>query len=193
MNYLAHLYLSCNDEELMIGNYIADHIKNKEVQSYSTGIQKGIRLHRAIDSFTDSHPLVKQSSKRLHASQGKYAPVVVDILYDYLLATHWHRYHEDSLQDFSNGVYLVLQNNAHLFPAKLAIRTHSMIRHNWLYRYSLVEGLTFTLSKMDERARFPSQFHTAFHALQQNQSFFEEEFHAFFPELKNHVAEFCGC
>lgn len=193
MNYLAHLYLSCDDKDLLLGNYLADHIKNKEVSQYSEAIQKGIQLHRSIDSFTDNHLLVKQSSQRLHATQGKYAPVAVDILYDYLLATHWQRYSELSLQDFSNNTYGILKENIDVLPAKLATKTRSMIQHNWLVQYGKTEGLQFTLSKMDERTKFPSNFVNAFGVLQENIEEFSSEFNTFFPELKQHVSLFCGC
>ena len=82
MNYLAHLFLSCQDEDLVIGNFIADSIRNKEVATFSPAIQQGISLHRKIDAYTDSHPIVRLSTRRLHPHHHKYAPVVIDIFFD---------------------------------------------------------------------------------------------------------------
>jgi len=92
MNFLAHLYLSCDNEDLMIGNFIADFIRNKEVKDYSPEIQKGIFLHRQIDTYTDLHPMVKKGTHRLQKYHRKYSPVIVDVFYDYLLANNWERY-----------------------------------------------------------------------------------------------------
>ena len=97
MNFLAHIYLSGEDEGITIGNFIADGIKGKKYLSYPASIQKGILLHRGIDSFTDSHPTVRQSTARLHENYGHYSGVIVDILYDHFLAKNWEEYHEQDL------------------------------------------------------------------------------------------------
>ena len=56
MNYLAHAFLSFNDSGLLIGNMISDFVKGKKQFDYTPDIQKGIRLHRMIDTYTDAHP-----------------------------------------------------------------------------------------------------------------------------------------
>ena len=86
MNYLAHIYLSNEEEEITLGNFIADGVKGKKYVQFPLGIQQGILLHRAIDSFTDAHPIVRKSTKRLHKKYGHYSGVIVDILYDHFLA-----------------------------------------------------------------------------------------------------------
>ncbi len=98
MNFLAHIYLSGNDTDLIIGNFIADGIKGKKYKKFSPGIQKGILLHREIDTFTDAHPIVRQSTKRLHKNYGHYSGIIVDILYDHFLAKNWSRYSDVPLE-----------------------------------------------------------------------------------------------
>ena len=100
MNYLAHIYLSNEEEEITLGNFIADGIKGKKYIQFPLGIQQGILLHRAIDSFTDAHPIVRKSTRRLHKKYGHYSGVIVDILYDHFLAKNWMKYHSIPLHKY---------------------------------------------------------------------------------------------
>ena len=66
MNHLAHAFLSpLNDAQILVGNLSADWIKGRARRSLPEGIQLGMDLHRRIDVFTDTHPLVAQSADRL--------------------------------------------------------------------------------------------------------------------------------
>ncbi len=183
MNFLAHLFLSFENEDHVIGNFIADSIQNREVRNYPAEIQEGIILHRKIDSFTDNHPSVKKGTLRLQPHHHKYAPVVIDILYDYILANNWERYCKESLEVFANNTYTILTKRINQIPEKLKKYLPGMIRGNWLQSYKTIKGLLFTLQKMDERASFPSKFTEAVGHLQQDYELFEGEFNDFFPEL----------
>ncbi|MEL6866935.1 MAG: ACP phosphodiesterase [Bacteroidota bacterium] len=191
MNFLAHLFLSCKNEGLLIGNMIADFIRNKEVEQYSEDIQKGIFLHRQIDSYTDNHPLVRQGTRRLIPRHRKYAPVVIDIFYDYLLANNWERYSDVSLQEFADATYATLNKHIDLMPPRLRKRLPVMIEGNWLVAYGGRSGLQFTFEKMEQRTRFPSQFSTAMNDLMADLSLYEEEFNQFFPDVIGFVNEQC--
>ncbi len=193
MNYLAHLYLSCDNEDLLIGNFIADSISNKDLPNYSDAIQEGIRIHRLIDSYTDSHVQVKRGTKRLHAHHHKYAPVVVDILYDHILARNWARYSGQTLPEFAKYVYEILERRFDDMPSKMQKRLPKMIEANWLLSYGELDGLRFTFKKMDERTSFPSNFVSAVEHVQEDYSLFEEEFNAFFPEVISYVKANCKC
>jgi acyl carrier protein phosphodiesterase len=94
MNHLAHFVLSGGDADLAIGNFVADFITNRQLPDFSAAVQRGIHLHREIDAFTDAHPIVKQSTKRLHPFHHKYSPVIVDVYYDFLLAKNWDKFFE---------------------------------------------------------------------------------------------------
>ncbi len=193
MNYLAHIFLSCNDEDLLIGNFIADSIQNKDLESYSSSIQAGVQLHRHIDTYTDQHPLVRQGTQRLHPHHHKYAPVVLDILFDHLLAKNWSTYSITSLSDFTKSVYEVLNRRKAEMPESLQKRLPSMIKYDWLGGYGTREGMQITLTKMDERTRFPSNFSEALNHLEADWDDFNAEFNRFFPEVIQFVTEECGC
>lgn len=187
MNFLAHLFLSFENDDLIIGNFIADFIKNKEVKNYTPAVQKGIILHRKIDSFTDNNPFVKKGISRLQPFHHKYAPVVIDILYDYLLANNWSRYTNQSLGAFAQRIYITLKERIDDMPPKLKMKVPKMINGNWLESYKTKEGLLFTLQKMDKRAAFPSNFTKAIGHLEAQYNHFDEEFNNFFPQLIRHL------
>ena len=105
MNFLAHIYLSFDDDMITLGNFFADHIRGNKFKHFPVQIQRGIQLHREIDTFTDSHPIAKQSSKRLHKNYSHYSRVIVDIYYDHFLAKHWSDYSEVSLKEYVENFY----------------------------------------------------------------------------------------
>ncbi len=193
MNFLAHIFLSCDNEDLLIGNFIADFIRNNEVGNYSSSIQEGIYLHRQIDTYTDKHPIVKQGVHRLQPFHHKYAPVVIDILYDYLLAVNWQRYSGEKLDQFANSIYEILNDRMEELPLKLKKRLPGMIEANWLQAYGTKKGMLFTFQKMDERTSFPSNFSEAFSHLEADFDAYNEEFQTFFPELIQFVDNNCKC
>ncbi len=192
MNFLAHLFLSCENEDLIVGNIIADFIRNKEVKNYSEAVQQGIGLHRLIDSYTDNHPIVRQGTKRLHPNHHKYAPVVIDIFYDHLLAHNWERYSDKTLEVFAKEVYDVLTKRMYDMPEKLQKRLPAMIQHNWLLGYKSKEGLNFVFEKMEERSSFASKFGEAVYDLEQDFELYNEEFNAFFPDIIREVKSYCA-
>lgn len=184
MNFLAHIYLSGNDEKLMIGNFIADSIKGKKYLDYPEGVQNGILLHRAIDSYTDTHPIVRKSRKRLFEKYGHYSGVIVDILYDHFLALNWKNYSEEKLADFVKSFYKLLQNNFEILPKPVQRFLPYMIKDNWLVSYAKIEGIGKILYQMNERTNRKSNMHLAVNELETYYSDFEAEFSAFFVELE---------
>ena len=105
MNFLAHLYLSGDDKEIMLGNLIADSVKGNAILDFNEGVQEGIRLHRRIDHFTDEHPIVQRSKERLRPKYHKFAGVVTDMFYDHFLARDWDHYSEKKpLRHHRNGL-----------------------------------------------------------------------------------------
>ncbi|MEM7186329.1 MAG: acyl carrier protein phosphodiesterase [Bacteroidota bacterium] len=183
MNFLAHIYLSGDDEGVIIGNFIADGIKGKKYEKYPDPIRKGILLHRAIDSYTDAHPTVRQSTKRLHKNYGHYSGVIVDILYDHFLAKNWNDYHEQPLDSFVDDFYELLRNNYQLLPIRIKRMMPYMISDNWLLSYRTVKGISKILSQMNVRTKGVSRMNFAVVELEEHYEQFEEEFTTFFAEI----------
>ena len=193
MNYLAHIFLSCNNEDIMIGNFIADSISINEVDALPEKVKKGIDLHRTIDSFTDTHDIVLRGIHRLQPFHRKYSSVVVDILYDHLLANNWELYSNTSLPDFAQQVYSIFSRRMEEMPARLKRNLPMMINKDWLNSYKTFEGLKFTLEKMDIRTQFPSNFGAAVGHLQKDYELFNKEFNEFFPDAIKFVDNQCDC
>lgn len=193
MNHLAHFFLSCENDDLLIGNFIADFIRNKEVTTFSEAVQEGIFLHRKIDTFTDNHKIVRQGTQRLRQYHGKYAPVILDVLYDNILIKNWHLYSGQNLKDFTQSVYIILQERFDELPLKLQKRIPNMIASDWLYQYGTDLGLRFVFQKMDERTKFPSNFVAAVEHFNEDYKLYEKEFNLFFPDLMEFVEKECAC
>ncbi len=173
----------------MIGNFIADHIKGNHFSNYNEGIIKGIKLHRLIDAFTDSHPVVEESKKRLRPHFHKYAPVIVDIFYDHFLAKNWNVYHEQPLEEYVNDVYSLMKNNLTILPDKTKNMLPHMIQHDWLLGYGQLEGINRVLTGMSRRAKFESKMEEAAAFLEKDYFLYEKEFQEFFPQLKKFSSE----
>ncbi len=188
MNYLAHLYLSGDQPMIMIGNFIADHVKGKQFDLYSQEIQKGILLHRSIDTFTDQHTIVEQSKLLLRPHFRKYAPVIVDVFYDHFLARDWNIYHHQSLSNYADDVYQLMENNAALLPERANYMLTYMKKYNWLTGYATIEGMQRALSGLSRRTTFESRMEEAPEFLTAHYELFEEHFKSFFEELEKHVA-----
>lgn len=183
MNFLAHIYLSGDNDLIKIGNFMADGIRGKHFESYPLEIQKGIILHRAIDTFTDAHPIFRQSTKKLHEKYHHYAGVIVDVFYDHFLAKNWSMYSDEKLDHFVARFYQSLQDNHIILSERTKGMMPYMIEHNWLVSYQTVEGINRILTQMDQRTKNESKMRFATNELSEFYTEFENEFTNFFQEL----------
>lgn len=190
MNYLAHLYLSGDHHEVMIGNFIADHLRGSEVRQYPEMIRRGVLLHRAIDSFTDNHPVVMQSKERVRPAFRKYAPVAVDVFYDHFLARQWNSFHSHPLDQYAGQCYDLFRLHREILPARTRHMLGYMEPQNWLYNYAQMDGIRKAMTGLSRRARFDSGMEHAHHVLELHYLGLEEDFNLFFPDLRMHAAEF---
>ncbi|MEM7381226.1 MAG: acyl carrier protein phosphodiesterase [Bacteroidota bacterium] len=183
MNFLAHIYLSFEDDEITIGNFIADSIRGKKYKHLPERVQKGVLLHREIDTFTDAHPVPRQSSKRLHENYSHYSRVIVDIYYDHFLAKNWLRYCETPLDVFVERFYDLLKDNVELLPEGIKRMMPYMIADNWLLNYANMDGIGRVLNGMNRRTKNRSKMNFAIIDLEEHYEAFESEFTEFFDEL----------
>ncbi len=183
MNFLAHLYLANDNPEGQIGNFIADAIKGKKYEHLPLEIQKGIVHHRAIDTFTDTHAIVKTSKRRLHDKYGHFKGVIIDIIYDHFLAKNWHQYSKTSLDTFTQDTYKLLAHNFDILPEKTQYLLPFMTEQNWLFNYSSIEGISKILWGMNKRTKGISQMDMAKVDLLENYTELENDFQLFFKEL----------
>ncbi|MDP2721660.1 MAG: ACP phosphodiesterase [Bacteroidales bacterium] len=184
MNFLAHAHLSGNNDEILFGNFIADGVKGRQMENYRPDIVDGIRLHRAIDQFTDSHSIVKNSIHLVKPSMGRYAGVAVDIFYDHFLASGWAAYSETDLVDFSMHVYKVLAKRYFQLPSRTKRIIPFMIAQNWLAGYAGILDLRRVFRGMDRRTQYKAGMSNAVLALTDNYMAIENDFRQFYPDLQ---------
>jgi acyl carrier protein phosphodiesterase len=183
MNFLAHIYLSGNNDFIKIGNFMADGIRGTDYLNFPDDIKKGILLHRQIDTFTDSHLVYRKSKHRLHEKYGHYSGVIMDILYDHFLAKNWKNYSDEKLEDFASNFYKSLFDNEEILTEKTKNMLPYMYYRNWLVSYATIAGIEMILFQMDYRTKHRANMQEAIVELQEFYSDFEEEFTIFFNEL----------
>jgi acyl carrier protein phosphodiesterase len=191
MNFLAHAYLSGNDEDILIGNFIADAVKGNKVDRFREGIHKGIMLHREIDDYTDHHPVFLRSKHRLQKEYGKFSGVIVDIYYDHFLAAGWSAYSEKDLSEFAVFVYRLMLENYKVLPPRSKRILPYMIIHNWLVGYSRFKDLQWVFNGMSRRSsKYNSGMEGAVESLKRDYEAFQGDFTEFFPDMISHANSF---
>lgn len=188
MNFLAHAYLSFNDPDILAGNMISDFVKGKKKFDYAPRIQQGISLHRAIDSFTDAHAIVKKAKEVFRPAYRLYSGAFVDIVFDHFLALDKHEFPGESLLPFTEAVYESLDRSYHALPEVFQQLFPYMKQHNWLYNYRSTIGIEWSFGGIRRRARYISESNTAVQVFHKHYTLLEGCYSEFFPELKTHAA-----
>jgi acyl carrier protein phosphodiesterase len=184
MNYLAHAYLSFQQPGILVGNMISDFVKGRKQFDYPEDIQKGIRLHRLIDSFTDQHPATKQAKVFLVPAVGAYAGAFMDVVYDHFLALDGHEFTEVGWKNFAADVYRELQGYESLLPEKFARMLPYMSSQDWLYNYRYPKGIENSFAGVARRAKYLTGSEQVFTLFLDNYSELRLYYQAFFPDVK---------
>ncbi|TDO29100.1 ACP phosphodiesterase [Sediminibacterium goheungense] len=184
MNYLAHAYLSFHDPQVLVGNMISDFVKGKKQYDYPEGIQKGIKLHRMIDLFTDQHGATKRAKELLKPAVGPYAGAFIDVVYDHFLATDPDIHDADTWMEFSATTYRLLEPQMHHFPEKFARMFPYMKTQNWLYNYRFNWGIERSFEGVARRASYLSPENDAFQLFELHYDQLKASYSQFFPEVK---------
>lgn len=187
MNFLAHLYLSPDNPQIIFGNFIADAVKGSDFNRYPLNIQKGILLHRFIDQTTDSHPGFLQACQRLKPYTGRFATVATDIIFDHFLASDWSIYSSLPLADFASRNYQLVENLQYWLPPRAARTFQYMKTHNWLVNYSYKTFLEQVFQGMSRRVSHGHLLLNSMDALNRNYHLLKQDFKSFFPELIHEV------
>ncbi len=189
MNFLAHIYLSGDSRELLIGNFIGDYIKGKDYEKYPPAIQEGILLHRKIDLFTDSHPITRQAKNLVRERYGLYSGIVVDIFYDHFLSAKWDQYSDMPLKTYVRDRYRMLDSGFSIFPVGVKAWFPYFIKSNWLEAYTSFHGLIMVFKRMSYRTSLPDHSEYAVAQLQDNYKLMEEYFLKFFKDMRTYVSK----
>ncbi len=186
MNFLGHLIVSGNDPLVITGNFMADAVKGRDLSQHPEGIQRGIRLHRRIDTFTDQHAITLRGRERLRAHCGKFAGVALDIFYDHCIASTWSE--EDSLAAFTRRSYALLEAHAHLMPERTRRMLPYMIQGDWLGSYATLDGIAAALAGLARRVPHGSVLIGAEQVLAAHLDEYVGECSAFLRDLRTHIS-----
>lgn len=189
MNFLAHLYLSGDDPEVRLGNFIGDFVKGRNPgERFPEKLTRGILLHRRIDAFTDMHASVRTSKKLLTAGHRHYSGVILDIFFDHFLAEQWPLHHPQPLEEFAMEFYRYAQSRQNDLPERAGWVLKHMIEGDWLSSYRTIGGIDRVLKGMARRTSFPSGMERASESLELHYDFFGQEFAKLFHDLKKECA-----
>ena len=191
MNFLAHSYLSFSEEQL-VGNMIADFVKNRDVSRLPESIQKGIKLHRAIDTFTDAHPLIHEAKAPFRPLVRLYSGAFVDVAFDYFLANGTAENSQRDWQEHSQRVYAVLRRYEEFLPEVFKKVLDKMQQDDWLYNYRNEWGIEYSFRNVVNKAQFLDKTTNVFPAFLANKDFLREKYEIFFPEIKSFAQDFVG-
>lgn len=188
MNYLAHLYLAGPDDDHRIGALLGDFMRGQELSSFAGSVQVGVLHHRAVDRFTDSHPVFRQSRDRLAPRFRRFSGVIIDVFYDHFLARGWQRWCRQSLAEFATDVYTVLETRLADLPPRMQRAVRAMIADDWLSSYAEPKNVARALSGLARRVKRENPLGEAIAELARHEAGLSEDFEAFFPALIEH----CG-
>ncbi|WP_177764580.1 ACP phosphodiesterase [Flavobacterium sp. I3-2] len=183
MNFLAHIYLSGNNERIKIGNFMGDGVRGKDYNNFHLDIKIGILLHREIDTFTDNHEIFRKSKRRFSAKYNHFSGIITDMIYDHFLSKNWNHYSDVALKDFAHNFYESLRKHYDELNDKTKYLLPYISERDWLYNYQFLEELQIILGQMDKRFKFDSNMKDSIFELQQDYDLFENEFTLFFNEL----------
>ena len=188
MNYLAHIFLSQDDQEVMLGNFMADMIRKKDIDHLSDLMIKGIKLHHTIDHFTDHHPIVRHSRSLFFDEFRHYSRVIIDVLYDHYLAKNWSYYHDKSLSLYVEEFYQYANDQKRNLPYRVRKVIPIMIEYNWLYNYSTINGIIKILKQMSRRIDDGTRMDKCLPVFKEHYQLLEKDFTAFFHDLQLEVS-----
>ena len=186
MNYLAHAYLSFGHPEILTGNMISDYVKGNKQFDFSPAIQSGIQLHRAIDQFTDEHPVTREAKNLFRKDYRLYSGAFIDVVFDHFLATDVKEFgKEEILHDFTRVTYEKLELYQSVFPDRFSKMFPYMKEQNWLLNYRNNWGLKKSFEGLVHRAAYMYESQTAYDLFEKHYADLGKYYQDFFPELKS--------
>ena len=183
MNYLAHLHLGGQLPAQLLGSLYGDFVKGRLQGQFSPQIEAAIQLHRSIDRFTDSHPLVGEALSRFSLTRRRYAGIVLDVFFDHCLARDWALYADQPLELFTSRVYRALAAEPAL-PGRLAQIAPYMAADDWLGSYREFAVIEQVLRGISRRLTQPEELGYAMQELRVLYEPLSRDFSEFYPILE---------
>lgn len=184
MNYLAHILLAQQSEDAMVGALLGDFCKPNDAGGYGIEIAREIFIHRKVDAFTDSHPIILQAKSLFRQKTRRYAGISLDVYYDHILAKHWESYCAIPLDPFVHRFYRALLARRDILPGSLANMAGRMVSQDWLGSYRDFDSVKIAINRISERLSRNGEFlKDSVADLELNYDALCDGFHEFFPDL----------
>ncbi|MEH6557883.1 MAG: ACP phosphodiesterase [Oceanicoccus sp.] len=188
MNYLAHFHLSHGHDDLLVGALLGDFVKGPLSGQRNKSLEQGILLHRKIDAFTDSHPLVRQAHQLFSPGYRRFAGIMTDVVFDHFLNRHWNDFHPQSLQQFSDQIFQLLSSNDHLTPPAKNM-ANVLEKYRLFEAYQHWQTVETALERIGQRIQRENPLDSAASELELHYSEMEATFLNFYPKLQQHANE----
>lgn len=189
MNFLAHVFISSASDGEIVGALLGDFVKGRAKDEYPDEVRRGIELHRAVDSFTDSHDLTVDSRRLFPPERRRVSGILIDVVNDHFLASNWDSFSDVSLEAFAARVYAACDNHRELLPERFQKMFPYMRQENWLSAYRELSWIELTLSRMEQRRNGRIALAAGIHDIRENYLELERNFLSFFPQVIHFAAE----
>ena len=183
MNFLAHFYIADITDEPLIGHFLGDFVKGRQIKMYACDVRSAILSHRRIDTFIDGHAVARGSRGRFSYNRRHFAGVIVDVCYDHFLARHWDRFGKEPLDVFVQKVYQQLKDDSNLLNAYQKSVLARMIDYDWLGSYYHLNHVGTALDRIAGRLTRGQAFFGSIAEIEENYQELDADFKAFFPDL----------
>ena len=190
MNFLAHIQLACHSDQAMLGAFLGDFVGPEGARHLGAPVAEEIQLHRAVDRYTDSHPLVRETRQLCQPANRLFARIALDVYYDYFLTKHWHRHCSKSIDSVVDRFYDTLSRRFDALPEKARRVGESVVSRDWLRSYSSHDQVSHAVARIALRlSRKRQHLIDAMAELRAQSAQVEAGFVAFYPQLQRHIGE----
>ena len=188
MNYFAHLVLSQPTVESTVGNLLGDFARGVDTANLTSPVRAGLQNHRAVDTFTDNHPLIIEMKHRFSPQRRRFAGIALDIYFDHLLINHWEKFESEESEKVIKTFYNRIKAGQSMMPGReMQSVTTRMVEYDWFGRYRDTESIAKALDRVAGRIRFSNNFGNAIEDLQANHEEIRAAFYEFYPQLRSHI------
>lgn len=191
MNFVAHLFLAVPNDSFRVGSILADFTMgtlDMLEAKFGHKIVCGIKHHRQVDAFTDSHAEVIRCVDAINGDFGLYGGIVTDIMFDHFLLTQWDRYAQVSKSVFFESIYHSLGLIRPNFPERYKQTVRRMLEMRWLGTYEELDNVAYAMRRVGERFSRKTPLADALPGITKHYAVLERGFFRFFPDLQQHAA-----
>ncbi len=183
MNYLAHLFLAKPSPMGQVGALMGDFLKGIEREKLPFELEESIKHHLAVDSFTDSHPQIRELRMKFSKKRRRFAGIIIDVTFDNILLNHWNEYSLINSREFIHTSYRILEEGMFMMPPQMKHVVQLVVKHDVLYSYRVLSGIDTALNRIADRMSRPTALYDSIGEVELLYEEIEECFQHFFPEL----------